>query len=194
MQANPKCTTGESQNPRYAFYDKNKDASNNGWVWFHRDLNIEVVSGFYRDQLQLHLGNGIPDGQGFVSAGESLVVYRYFPAGKDDRGRDHWVLLLAWLPPDTAHAAALKTLENEVFKHVETDIVNIPPQLSDFDYRKDCVKLMFDGGQLEVDSHKTGRDYIEKIIHCGAVNIFFYREKPNGKALICTQKKAKSQG
>lgn len=193
MQVNPKCMTGESRKVHYAFYDKNKDSRNNGWVWFHRGLSLEAINGFYRDHLQAYFGNGIPDGKGFASAADSLVLYRYFPAGKDDRGRDHWVLLLAWLPSDTPHSDALEALEDGVFKHIERDKETIPPQLSDFDYRPDCIKLMFEGCDLEVESHDKGREYIQRIGDCGAVSVVFYREKPNGKALIRTQKTNKSQ-
>jgi hypothetical protein len=191
VQMNQKCMTGDSHEARYAFYDKNKDARNNGWVWFHRGLTLDGITGFYRDHFQAHLGNGVPDGAGFACSGDSLILYRYFPAGKDDRGRDHWVLLLAWLPANIHPMDALRKLDGDVFKHVESDKETMPPQLSDFDYRPDCVKLMYDGYALEVDSHDRGREYIEKVGKCGAVDIVFYREKANGRAVIKTQKKTK---
>lgn len=193
MQMDPKCMTGESGEPRYAFYDKNKDQRNNGWVWFHRGLSLESISGFYRDHFQACFGNGVPDGKGFVCFGDSLVLYQYFPAGKDDRGREHWVLLLAWLPANVPPSDALKGLEDGVFRHVQADKETMPPQLSDFDYRPECVKLMYDGFELEVESHEKGREYVRRINDRGAVVISFYRERPSGKAFIKTQKKITTQ-
>ena len=188
MQVNQKCTTGE---PRYAFYDKSKDAKNNGWVWFHRDLLLDDIIKFYRDHFQAYFGNGVPDGRGFVCFGDSLVLYQYSPAGKDDKARDHWVLLLAGLPEIRQTSDAWTVLENGIFQHVKSGKDTVPEQLSVFDYQSEIVKLTYGGAKAVVTSDKA-RSYIQEIENRGAVNIIFYREKPNGEAIIETQKKNNS--
>lgn len=191
MQVNPKCTNGEPPEPRYAFYDKSKDAKNNGWVWFHRDLVLDNIIKFYRDDFQAHFGNGVPDGRGFICVGDSLVLYQYSPAGKDDKARDHWVLLLAWLPEIKEASDAWNILENGVFKHVASGKDPVPELLSVFDYQSEIVKLTYAGAAAVVPSDK-GRLYIQEIKNRGAVNVIFYREMPNGEAIIKTQKRSSS--
>ena len=193
MQVNQKCTTGEPSEPRYAFYDKSKDAKNNGWVWFHRDLLLDDIINFYQDHFKAYFGNGVPDGKGFVCFGDSLVLYQYSPAGKDDKARDHWVLLLAWLPEIKQTSDELNVLENEVFQHVASGKDSVPELLSVFDYQSEIVKLTYAGAEAVVPSDK-GRQYIQEIKKRGAVNVIFYREKPNGEAIIKTQKRSNSQG
>ena len=191
MQINPEFTTGEPPELRYAFYDKSRDAKNNGWIWFHRELVLDDITKFYRDHFQAHFGNGVPDGRGFVGFGDSLVLYQYSPAGKDDKGRDHWVLLLAWLPEIKETSAACNVLENEVFQHVASGKNPVPELLSVFDYHSEIVKLTYAGAEAVVPSGK-GRLYIQEIKNRGAVNVIFYREKPNGEAIIKTQKRSNS--
>ena len=191
MQVNPKCTTGEPPEPRYAFYDKSKEEKNNGWIWFHRDLVLDNIIKFYRDDFLAHFKDGVADGRGFVCFGDSLVLYQYSPAGKDDRGRDHWVLLLAWLPEIRQTSDAWTVLENGIFQHVASDKDTMPEQLSVFDYHSEIVKLTYAGAAAVVPSDK-GRLYIQEIKKRGAVNVIFYREKPNGEAIIKTQKRSNS--
>lgn len=191
MQVNPKCTTGEPPEARYAFYDKSKDAKNNGWVWFHRDLVLDNIIKFYRDHVSARFGDGVPDGRGFICVGDSLVLYQYSRAGKDDKARDHWVLLLAWLPVIKEPLDALNVLENEVFKHVASGKDPVPEVLSVFDYQSEIVKLTYAGAKAVVRSDKA-RLYIQEIKNRGAVNVIFYREKPDGEAIIETQKKSDS--
>lgn len=194
MQVNLECMSGEPLAPRYAFYDKGKDGRNDGWVWFHRDLSIDGIRKFYVDHFRNYFGNGVLDGKGFVCYGESLVLYQYFPGGKDDKGRDHWVLLLAWLPAKCQTSYALSILENDVFMHVRSNRDTWPPQLCEFDYQSELIKLMYEGAKVDIDSHVKGREYIRKINDRGAVNVSFYWEKPNGSATIETQKKSSLQG
>jgi hypothetical protein len=184
------CMSGESPYPLYAFYDKSKDAKNNGWVWFHRELVFGEIVRFYRDHLQTYFGNGVPDGKGFVSFYDSLVLYEYFPVGKDDKRRDHWVLLLAWLPENVEITEAWKVLDNEIFQHVKSDKHTLPDQLSGCDYDPDIVKLTNTGAKVVVPSDK-GRLYIEDIRKRGAVKITFYCER-GGEATIETQKQSES--
>jgi len=188
VQASPEYMSGELDSAMYAFYDKTKDVKNNGWVWFHKDLKLDQIRQCYQECLLSRLGNGVPDGLGFVVFESRLVLYKFFPAGKDDKGRDHWVLLLAWLGKGTSPLAEWKRFEGGVFRHVEVDKENLSPQLSEFDYRPECTKLMYSGGELEVDIEK-GREYIQKLIECGKVDVVFYREKPNKRAVIETVKK-----
>lgn len=189
MPVDQECTTGELPE-RYAFYDKNQDARNNGWVWYHRELPLDKIVRFYRDHFLTYFRDGV-GGSGFVRFEDSLVLYQVFPADKDNKGRDHWVLLLAWLPANVEIYEVWKVLNNGVFRHVESDKKTLPEQLSIFDYDHDFVKLMYDGAKLDVPSDK-GRLYIEKIRHRGAVDITFYWEKPNGEATIETQKQTDS--
>jgi hypothetical protein len=191
MPVGQECTTGEPPEPRYAFYDKSKDAKNNGWVWFHRELLLDDIVRFYRDHFQGYFGNGVPDGRGFVRFDDSLVLYQYSPVGKDDKGRDHWVLLMAWLPASVETAETWKVLDNEVFQHVASGKCTLPEQLSVFDYHAEIAKLTYAGAKAVVASDKA-RLYIENIRRRGAVNITFYWEKPDGKAIIETQKKNNS--
>ena len=190
MQVNPKCTTGEPPEPRYAFYDKSKEEKNNGWIWFHRDLVLDNIIKFYRDDFQGHFGNGVPDGRGFVRVGDFLWLYQYSPAGKDDKARDHWVLLLARLPEKEA-SGAWNVFENGVFKHVASGKDSVPELLSEFDYDPEIVKLTYAGATVVVPSDK-GRFYIQEIKTRGAVNVIFCREKPNGETTITTQKRSNS--
>lgn len=188
MQVNQKCTTGE---PRYAFYDKSKDAKNNGWVWFHRELLLDDIVKFYRDHFQAHFGNNVPAGRGFIPFGDFLVLYQYSPAGKDDKGRDHWVLLMAWLPANVQIPETWKVLDSEIFQHVAKGKFTLPDQLSEFDYQPEIVKLTYAGAKIAVPTEK-GRLYIENIRERGAVDVTFYWEKSNGEAIIETKKKSNS--
>lgn len=188
MPVGQECTIGELPEPRYAFFDKTKEATNNGWVWFHRELLLDDIVRFYRDHFQGYFGNGVPDGKGFVRFGESRVLYQYVSTGNDEKGRGRWVLLMGWLPATVNLSEVWKILDNEIFKHVASGKFTLPEQLSVFDYHAEIVKLTYTGGKAVVSSDK-GRLYLEKIRDRGAVNITFYWEKPNGEAIIETQKK-----
>lgn len=188
MQTNPKCMSGDTQTPLYAFYDKTKESKNNGWLWFHRDLTPADLINFNRDHLLSHLPSGDFCWQGFVPLPKYTVSFKIYQAGKDDKGRDHWVLLSAWWPVGASHSNVLN-FEDVVFKHIETSKDTFPPNLRKFDYFPEFVKLIAEGGELEVESMAEGRTCIESIRNDGKVDIVFYREKPNGKALIKTKKK-----
>ena len=191
MPEGQECTTGELPEPRYAFYDKSQDARNNGWAWFHRELPIEKIVRFYRDHLLTYFRDGV-DGRGFVRFNDELVLYQFFPAGKDDKRRDHWVLLLAWVDGNVPLSQLWKVFNNHTFQHVASGKYTLPePPLSVLDYDPEFVKLTYDGAKKEVHSEK-GRLYIEDIRRRGEVDITFYWEKPNGQATIETQKKVES--
>ena len=156
-----------------------------------RELLLDDIIKFYQEHFKAYFGNGVPDGRGFVCFGDSLVLYQYSPAGKDDKARDHWVLLLAWLPEITQTSDVWTVLENGIFQHVASDKDTMPEQLSVFDYQSEIVKLTYAGAKAVVPSDK-GRWYVQEIKNRGAVNIIFYREKLNGEAIIETQKKSNS--
>jgi hypothetical protein len=183
---------GNAGEARYAFYDKRKD-KNDGWLWFHRELSLDNIIRFYRDYFVEYFRNALPEGRGFVRFEGSLVLYQYRSDGKDEKGRDHWVLLLAWIPESHRTSDAWGVLDNEIFRHVSSGKDTLPDQLSVFDYESEIVKLAYEGSTVDGIASDDGRSYVEQIESRGAVNIVFYRVA-HDKVTIKTQKKGNLQG
>jgi hypothetical protein len=189
MKENQKSLNGEPVEARYAFYNKAKDTINNGWQWFHRDLQVDQLNCIYQD-LQSRFGNQRFDGKGVVFLRGTFVLFQYTQAGKDDNGRDHWVLLLAWLPGMQSLSDAWSVLDGVVFQHVARDKESLPETLSEFDYLPDIVKLTNEGANRKDVPKDKSRRYIEEIEKRGAVDVVFYMEQSSqGVATIETRAK-----
>jgi hypothetical protein len=191
MQTQQRNTNGESSAIRFAFYDKTKSA-NNGWCWFHRELCLEEIRSFYQDHLRSYFGNSVPEDWGYVSHENRLVVFQYVRSGVDDKGRDHWVLILAWLPESRNGLDAWSVRESALYKavlqHVSSGTESVPEQLFLFDYQPDMMKLAFEGGTKEDIPNGKGRDYVREIEKIGAARVVFYCEKRGGNTTIRTER------
>lgn len=178
--------SGKVNLTRYMFYDKTKELNNQGWFWFHHTLPPEAANKLLRDELQPKFGNEKPEGKGFVTILQQKVLFQYFPRNKDDRNRDHWVLLLAWPPANMKTSELWSVFDDEVFGHVGSGQDDIPKVLSIFEYNPNYVKLTYTGGKGSVE-RENGRGLVEKAEDEGLVSVAFYCERPNGKADIITQ-------
>ena len=179
--------------PRYAFYDKNRDSINNGWVWFHRELSLDDLQKFY-NRFKRNFGNDIPTGRGFTVFGGLTVFYQYFDGGQDDKVRDHWVLLTAWLPGD-AGSRHTEILDNSIFNQVKDSdgAENSRPKgLSPHEYDVRLGELTYEGGVIEniKASQEKAKQLLNAIRARGAVDITFYCAKPDGTIRIETAKKS----
>lgn len=187
MQVKQECSTGDLREPRYAFYDK-EHIENDGWVWFHRNLVLSDIIKFYRDEFLSRVGND-STGQGFVRLERDFVLYRFRRGGEDSKQRNHWVLLLAWIPVSWHSRDALRVLNEAVFQHFSNGGDGIPAQLSEFDYNPIISQLTYSGAEVEVPADKV-RFYLEEIENRGSVKVVLYKSLCDDKAKIGTQKAA----
>ncbi|MDR1962705.1 MAG: hypothetical protein LBQ50_02885 [Planctomycetaceae bacterium] len=179
----------------YAFYDKTKETQNNGWVWFHRELALRDIQKFHRDYLQDRnkdiLAKDPSNNRGFMRFNNWKVLFGFYSAVEDEKKRkDNWVLLTAWIPEDSSSMSKCQgILDGNVFKHIADRHFDLPQEeLSVWDYDPNYTKLAYDGSTLDNLTHEDARKYITEIENIGKVDIIFYRENPDGSAVIETKK------
>ena len=178
--------SGEVIETHYMFYDKTKE-QNRGWFWWHHSLSPDNAYTLLREKLQPKFGNENPEGKGFITFLQKRVLFQYFPRNKDEKNRDHWVLLLAWPQADLEISELWSIFDNGVFKHVGSGQDDVPEELSSFDYNPFYYRLTHTGGEGSVEQGKEGRKLVENAERIGMVNVTFYCERSNGRAEIITQ-------
>jgi hypothetical protein len=180
--------SGRGIDIHYMLYDKTKEQTK-GWAWWHYSLSPENAYTLIREKLQPKFGNDNPDGKGFIYFLQQKVLFQFFSRNKDEKNRDHWVLLLAWPSADLEFPELWSVFNNEVFKHIGSGKDDIPEELSVFDYDPHYCKLVHSGGTCNVERGKNSRELVEKAESMGKVNVVFYCEQSSGKAGIITEPK-----
>lgn len=180
--------SGRDVEAHYMLYDKTKEQSK-GWVWWHHSLSPDNAYTLLREKLQPRFGNGNPEAKGFIAVAQQKILFQYFSRDKDERNRDHWVLLLAWLPDGLTFSELWSIFDNEVFKHIGSGKDDIPEELSVFDYDPNYCRLVHSGGDDSVEQGKNGRELVEKAESFGKVDVVFYCEHSDGNARVITEPK-----
>lgn len=184
----------ENDEPLYAFYDKTQEVHNGGWVWLHKDLALDDVRRCCKECIfdkDKDIAGEPAGNQGFVRFGNRTVCYGFYPAGKDDKGRNRWVLVTAWLPIGNKTDEMDFIAGDEVFRQVAAGNYGITGKLSKFDYDAEIVRLVRDGHRVSFVKPSEAEEIRREIKKCCDVEIVFYRINAND-AVIETRKKENS--